>query len=110
MTHNIIVSYHRPTRRMINTIKVSAVKGPDDDHYCMLDSGAHVMVIPWKDDMKGDPTMCALVGNNQAEGLIVSRLTTQNRTHLIVAVREANPLPSGGWDMTCSILQYKLVE
>ena len=33
--------------RRIDAIKVSAVKGPDtDDHYCMLDSGADVMVIP----------------------------------------------------------------
>ena len=68
---------------MIDTIKVSAVKGPDtDDHCCVLDSGANVMVIPWKDDMKGDPTMCALVGNNQAEGLIASRLTTQKQDTL----------------------------
>ena len=82
--------YHRPRR--IDAIKVSAVKGPDtDDHYCMLDSGANVTVIPWKDNMKGDPTMCALVGNNQAEGLIVARLNTQNRTHLIVAVQDAKP-------------------
>ena len=50
------------------------------------------MVIPWKDGMKGDSTMCALVGNNQAQGLTVAKLNTQNRTHLIVAVKEAKPL------------------
>ena len=58
----------------------------------MLDSGVNVMDVPWKENMKGmkgDPTMCALVGNNRAEGLIVARLNTQNRTHLIVAVQEA---------------------
>ena len=93
-------SYHRPTRRRIDAIKVSAVKGPEtDDHHCMLDSGANVLVIPWKEDTKGDPTMCALVGNNQTEGLIVARLTTQNRTHLTVAVRS----PSTLWSCLCVV-------
>ena len=41
---------------------------------------------------RATPTMCALVGNNQAEGLIVARLNTQNRTHLIAAVQDAKPL------------------
>ena len=77
----------------ISAINVGAVKGDhSDDHYCMLDSGANVMVIPWKEGMKGDHTMCALVGDNRTEGLVVARLSTRQRTHLIVAVKEAKPL------------------
>ena len=33
-----------------------------DEQYCMLDSGANVLVIPWKPGMKGEKTMCTLVG------------------------------------------------
>ena len=72
---------------------MGAVKGDhSEDHYCMLDSGANVMVIPWKEGMKGDNTTCALVGDNRTEGLVVARLATRQRTHLIVAVKEAKPL------------------
>ena len=60
-----------------------------DEHYCMLDSGAHVLVIPWKPGMKSEKTMCTLVGDNRTEGLIVSKLSTHSRVHLIVAVKEA---------------------
>ena len=60
-----------------------------DEHYCMLDSGANVLVIPWKPGMKGEKTMCTLVGDNKTEGLIVSKLYTHSRVHLIVAVKEA---------------------
>ena len=77
----------------VSAINVGAVKGDhSNDHYCMLDSGANVMVIPWKEGMKGDHTMCALVGDNRTEGLVVARLSTRQRTHLIVAVKEAKPL------------------
>ena len=60
-----------------------------DEQYCMLDSGANVLVIPWKAGMKGEKTMCRLVGDNKTEGLIVSKLYTHSRVHLIVAVKEA---------------------
>ena len=33
-----------------------------DEQYCMLDSGANVLAIPWKPGMKGEKTMCTLVG------------------------------------------------
>ena len=54
------------------------IKGADFgcSQYCMLDSGANVSVIPWKPGMKGEKTMCTLVGENKTEGLIVSRLYT----------------------------------
>ena len=77
----------------IAAVSVGAVKATgSEDHCCMLDSGANVMVIPWKEGMKGDHTMCALVGDNRTEGLVVARLSTRQRTHLIVAVKEAKPL------------------
>ena len=60
-----------------------------DEQYCMLDSGANVLVIPWKPGMKGEKTMCTLVGENKTKGLIVSRLYPHSRVHLIVAVKEA---------------------
>ena len=60
-----------------------------DEQYCMLDSGANVLVIPWKPGKKGEKTMCTLVGDNKTEGLIVSKLYTHSRVHLIVAVKEA---------------------
>ena len=61
----------------ISAVSVGAVKtAASEDHYCMLDSGANVMVIPWKEGMKGDHTMCALVGDNRTEGLVVARLST----------------------------------
>ena len=74
-------------------VSVGAVKATgSEDHYCMLDSGANVMVIPWKEGMKGDHTVCAFVGDNRTEGLVAARLSTRQRTHLIVAVKEAKPL------------------
>ena len=77
----------------VAALSVGAVKATgSEDHYCMLDSGANVMVIPWKEGMKGDHTMCALVGDNRTEGLVVARLSTRQRTHLIVAMKEAKPL------------------
>ena len=77
----------------ISAVSVGAVKSiTSEDHYCMLDFGANVMVIPWKEGMKGDHTMCALVGDNRTEGLVVARLSTRHRTHLIVAVKEAKLL------------------
>ena len=65
-----LLKFHRPTDNdqqsgepgpdpSILAINVGAVKGDhSDDHYCMLDSGANVMVIPWKEGMQGDHTMC----------------------------------------------------
>ena len=55
----------------------------------MLDSGANVLVIPWKPGMKGEKTMFTLVGDNKTEGLIVSKLYTHSQIHLIVVVKEA---------------------
>ena len=47
----------------VSAASVGAVRATgSEDHYCMLDSGANVMVIPWKERMEGDHTMCALVG------------------------------------------------
>ena len=60
-----------------------------DEQYCMLDSGANVSAVPWKPGMKGEKTMCTLVGENKTEGLIVSRLYTHSRVHLIVTAKEA---------------------
>ena len=52
----------------VSAVSVGAVKATgSEDHYCMLDSGANVMVIPWKEGMEGDHTMCALVGDNKTE-------------------------------------------
>ena len=77
----------------VSAVSVGAVTTiGSEDHYCMLDSGANVMVIPWKEGMEGDHTMCALVGDNKTEGLVVARLATRQRTHLIVAVKGAKPL------------------
>ena len=77
----------------ISAVRVGAVTATgSEDHYCMLDSGANVMVIPWKEGMEGDHTMCALVGDNKTEGLVVARLATRQRTHLIVAGKGAKPL------------------
>ena len=79
--------------RRVSAVSVGAVTASgSEDHYCMLDSGANVMVIPWKEGMEGDHTMCALVGDNKTEGLVVARLATRQRTHLIVAVKGARPL------------------
>ena len=60
-----------------------------DEQYCMLHSGANVSVVLWKPGMKGEKTVCTLVGDNKTEGLIISRLYTHSRVHLIVAVKEA---------------------
>ena len=60
----------------VSAINVGALRAPTsgDDRYCMLDSGANVMVIPKMEGMVGDETMCSLVGDNRAFGLIVSRV------------------------------------
>ena len=79
---------HRVSAVSVGTVRTTG----SEDHCCMLDSGANVMVIPWKEGMEGDHTMCALVGDNKTEGLVVARLATRQRTHLIVAVKGAKPL------------------
>ena len=40
----------------------------------------------------GDKTMCSLVGDNKRQGLIISRLYTETRTYLVVAVENASVL------------------
>ena len=46
----------------VSAINVGTLKATtsDDDKYCMLDSGANVMVVPLMRDMKGEKTMCSL--------------------------------------------------
>ena len=74
-----------------SAINVGALRAPTsgDDRYCMLDSGANVMVIPRMEGMVGDETMCSLVGDNRATGLIVSRLYIGTKSYLVVAVQNA---------------------
>ena len=50
------------------------------------------MVVPLMRDMKGDKTVCSLVGDNKTQGLIISRLYTEARTYLVVAVENASVL------------------
>ena len=66
----------------VPTINVGTLKATtsDEDKYCMLDSGANVMVVPLMRAMKGDKTMCSLVGDNKTQGLIISRLYTETRS------------------------------
>ena len=75
----------------VSAINVGALRAPTsgDDRYCMLDSGANVMVIPKMEGMVGDETMCSLVGDNRATGLIVSRLYIGTKSYLVVAVQNA---------------------
>ena len=70
----------------VSAINVGTLKATtsDEDKYCMLDSGANVMVVPLTRGMKGDRTMCSLVGDNKTQGLIISRLYTEARTYLVL--------------------------
>ena len=79
------------TEPSVSAINVGALRAPTsgDDRYCMLDSGANVMVIPRMEGMVGDETMCSLVGDNRATGLIVSRLYIGTKSYLVVAVQNA---------------------
>ena len=68
----------------VSAINVGALRAPTsgDDRYCMLDSGANVMVTPKMEGMIGDETMCSLVGDNRATGLIVSRLYIGTKSYI----------------------------
>ena len=46
-------------------------------------------VIPKMEGMVGEETMCSLVGDNRATGLIVSRLYIGTKSNLVVAVQNA---------------------
>ena len=83
----------------VSAINVGALRAPTsgDDRYCMLDSGANVMVIPKMEGMVGDETMCPLVGDNRAAGLIFSRLYTGTKSYLVVAVQNAAVLLPPTW-------------
>ena len=61
---------------LVSAINVGTLKATtsDEDKYCMLDSGANVMVVPLMRKMQGDKTMCSLVGDKKTQGLIISRL------------------------------------
>ena len=50
------------------------------------------MVVPLMRDMRGDKTMCSLVGDNKTQGLIISRIYTETHTYLVVAVENASVL------------------
>ena len=82
------ISQSKPS---VSAINVGALRAPTsgDDRYCMLDSGANVMVIPKMEGMVGDETMCSLVGDNRATGLIVSSLYIGTKSYLVVAVQNA---------------------
>ena len=84
-------SVQRGRSPFASAINVGALRAPTsgDDRYCMLDSGANVMVIPRMEGMVGDETMCSLVGDNRATGLIVSRLYIGTKSYLVVAVQNA---------------------
>ena len=62
----------------VSAINVGALRAPTsgDDRYCM-------------EGMVGDETMCSLVGDNRATGLIVSRLYIGTKSYLVVAVQNA---------------------
>ena len=47
------------------------------------------MAIPRMDGMVGDETMCFLVGDNRATGLIVPRLYIGTKSYLVEAVQNA---------------------
>ena len=69
----------------VSAVSVGAVRATgSEDHHCMLDSGANVTVVPWKEGIEGDHTMCALVGDDKTEGLVVAKSATRQKTHLIV--------------------------
>ena len=86
ITGEVIPEVEEPQVSAINVGTLKATTS-DEDKYCMLDSGANVMVVPLMRDMKGDKTTCSLVGDNKTQGLIISRLYTETRTYLVVAVR-----------------------
>ena len=92
-----------------SAINVGALRAPTsgDDRYYMLDSGANVMVIPRTEGMFGDETMCSLVGDNRATGLIVSRLHIGTKSYLVVAVQNAAVLLPPAY--LVRIAGYKLV-
>ena len=75
----------------VSAINVGSLRAPTsgDDRYCMLDSGANVMVIPKMEGVVGDETMCFLVGDNRATDLIVSRLYIGTKSYLVVAAQNA---------------------
>ena len=79
---------------LVSAINVGTLKATtsDEDKYCMLDSGANVMVVPLMRNMQGDKTVCSLVGDKKTQGLIISRLYTETRTYLVVAVENASVL------------------
>ena len=87
------------TEPSVSAINVGALRAPTsgDDRYCMLDSGANVVVIPRMEGMVGDETMCSLVGDNRATGLIVSRLYIGTKSYLVVAVQNAAVLLPPIW-------------
>ena len=94
---------------LVSAINVGILKAStsDEDKYCMLDSGANVMVVPLMRNMRGDKTMCSLVGDNKTQGLIISRLYTETRTYLVVAVENASVLLPPAY--LVRIAGYKLV-
>ena len=91
LTGNYVPIDRKQTEPSVSAINVGALRAPTsgDDRYCMLDSGANVMVIPRMEGMVGDETMCSLVGDNRATGLIVSRLFIGTKSYLVVAVQNA---------------------
>ena len=78
----------------VGTLKATT---SDEDKYCMLDSGANVMVVPLMRNMKGDKTMCSLVGENKTQGLI--RIPgSYSRLQVSLGERSRGRIfPTAGW-------------
>ena len=80
-----------PSTPSVAAINVGALRAPTSgaDRYCMLDSGANVMVIPRTEGMVGDETMCSLVGDNRATGPDCFQIFFGTKSYLVVAVQHA---------------------
>ena len=71
LSGEFILETGEPTVSAINVGTLKATTS-DADKYCMLDSGANVMVAPPVEGMTGDQTMCSLVGDKRTPSLITS--------------------------------------
>ena len=94
----------------VSAINVGAVKGDhSDDHYCMLDSGANVMVIPWKEGMEGDRNLYRAIMRSHlvhthmssSDHLLADRYESVSNLHRTLSrVSELLPLFNTACDLT----------
>ena len=76
---------------------LNAIEQADTNCFCLLDSGANVLVLPLRDAMKGTDAQCTVPGGGVVPGHVVQVIRLGTEDHHAVAIEGASPLIPLSW-------------